>query len=82
VTTVVRATDGSGWVVDFGEGVRRFYGDAGGAWVLLPDGTVGRQTAGTCDVKAPRGHGIVAFVRGQVAHEDGADIEWAGVVRP
>lgn len=52
-----RSIDDDGWCVTNGSGddaKRTFYADAGGAWMLLRDGTLGRQTAGRCDVSAPR----------------------------
>ena len=45
-----------GWCIYVAVGtlvIGRFYGAAGGEWLLTADGTQGRQLAGTCDVHIP-----------------------------
>ena len=75
-TRVTRSFDGDGWVVRWANGVspRSFFADRGGVWWLRGDGTLGRQTRGTGDVRIPRtGAGIKAFLRKLSAYE-GEDI--------
>lgn len=57
-----RATDGTGLIVERPSGEyteRAWYPYSGGAWELADDGEVGRQIAGTCDVRAPQAWGRV-----------------------
>jgi hypothetical protein len=71
-TVVRRSTDGSGWIVEWGNGCspRSFFSYRGGAWDLLRDGSLGRQTAGTRDVRVPMSaSGMVRFVRTLCAYE-------------
>jgi hypothetical protein len=53
----VRSADDKGWLVHYGHKEERiidYLADTGGKWRLMSDGTLGRQTAGTGQVRAPR----------------------------
>jgi hypothetical protein len=57
VVKIEESDDGEGIVLtvrDSGGESRRYYDYDGGAWVLLDNGTLGRQLIGTCDVHVPR----------------------------
>lgn len=76
-TYAERATDGSGWVVRWANGITpdAFFGDSGGSWTLTRNGVMNRQTAGTRDVRAPRSAILLAAFLRRLAAYEGEKIE-------